>query len=129
MSISLPALLKLASFPQQEIEKLKDNIDYVTEDEKLKLSSSAWYFISQKYFMMLELERVRILDEVKKGIRKYNPNDFEEVKAKLISELVQKLQTTKTQESIQEVRQQLEKYKSKPLVSDHSSPTPPVQKS
>ena len=111
MAISFPALLKLANFSQDKIDQLMENIDYVSEEDKIKLSDTAWSFISTKYYANLALEKIRIIDEVKQGKRKYNPNDIEEIKARLIHELIQKLQTAQTESSITEVRQQLEKFK------------------
>lgn|SRR3989338_5696826 len=111
MAISLRALMKLAGYPEEKISKLHENLDYLTEGEKLKLADQAWYFISQNYFLNLNFEKMRILEEVKSGKRNPNPNDLEEVKARLVHELVNKLRSTETETSITEVRQQLEKFK------------------
>ena len=113
MPISLTALLKLANFPQDRIDKIKENIDYVSDEDKLKLSDVAWKTIFEKYFAQLSLERIHILDEIKEGKRKYNANDFEEIKARLIHELLQKLQASETDTSIEEVRKHLEKFSNK----------------
>ena len=78
----------------------------------------AWSFITEKYHAQLALEKIHILDEVKQGKRKYNANDIEEVKAKFIHELIQKLQAAETDTSIEEVRQQLEKFKPESAKTD-----------
>lgn len=126
MALTLPALLQLANFPKETIDYLKDNIDYVTEDEKLKYANMAWYLLSKKYFALLSVYNRNILDEVKKGKRVFNKNDFEEVKAKLIHDLVGKLEITGSEVSMEEIRQQLETFKTKPMTQDKSvSPPPP----
>ncbi len=109
MAILLPSLLKLA------------NIDYVTEEEKYKLVNLAWETIARQYFLRLSLERRKILDEVKKGKRTYNPNDFTELEARLTHEFAQKLESAENQNSLEEVKQNLEKYKSQPLTQDKAS--------
>lgn len=113
MAITLQALLKLGNFSQDSINKLMENIDYVSEDDKLKLSEKAWSNISERYNTQLALEKIHIFDEVKTGKRKYNPNDIEEVKTRLIHELVHKLEETESKESLEEVRKSLEKYQAK----------------
>lgn len=113
MAISLQALLKVANFPQEQIKQLMENIEYVSEADKLELSQKAWSNIAEKYNLQLATEKISIIDEVKQGKRKYNPNDIEEVKARLIHELVHKLEETESQESIEEVRKSLEKFTDK----------------
>ncbi|MBI2617665.1 hypothetical protein HYW55_06030 [Candidatus Gottesmanbacteria bacterium] len=123
MTVNFVALLKLANFPKEKIEALMKNIDYVTEDEKFRLSNLAWYFISNKYFLRLSLEERKVLQEVKEGKRVYNPSDLEEIKARLTHELAQSLQAADTQQSMEDIRKQLEMHKTKPLPVD-SSPLP-----
>jgi len=118
MAIALPALLKLANFPKDQVDQLMKDIDFVTEEEKIKLADTAWFLLSQKYFLRLNFEQARVLDEVKQGKRKYNPNDFEEIKARLIHEFTHKLEAAENQESIEEVKKQLEKFKTKPFSQD-----------
>lgn len=110
MAISFPALLKLANFPPDKVDKLMKNIQYLNEGEKLKLANDAWYFITQKYLLSLSNEKAQILEEVKQGKRKYNANDIEEVKTKLVRELVHELSESELSESLEEVRKTLEKY-------------------
>lgn len=111
MAISFPALLKLANFSQDKIEQLMGNIDYVSEADKIKLSDTAWSFITTKYYAQIALEEIQILDEVKQGKRKYDPNDLQEVKAKALHELIQKLNVAQDEQAIGDVKKQLEKYK------------------
>ncbi|KKS97902.1 MAG: hypothetical protein UV73_C0004G0044 [Candidatus Gottesmanbacteria bacterium GW2011_GWA2_43_14] len=103
-------MLKVANFPGEQIKQLMENIDYVSEGDKLELSQKAWSFITEKYHAQLALEKIHILDEVKAGKRKYNANDIEEVKTRLIHELMQKLSETESKESLDEVRKSLEVY-------------------
>lgn len=124
MAISFPALLKLANFPKGQVDQLMENIDYVSDTDKLKLSDTAWSFISAKYYVQLALERIHLLDDIKQGKKKYNPNDFEEIKTRLIVDLVHKLQTVESQDSIEEVRKQLEKYKTQPFSQDKTTSPP-----
>lgn len=110
MAIKLKTLLKLANFPEKEVDELMVKEEYLKAEEKFKLANTAWFLISQQYFAMLNFEKAQILEEIKHGKRKFNPNDFEEIKARLIHELVQKLEASESKESIEEVRKELEKH-------------------
>lgn len=111
MNIPLPALLKLANFPAEKINTVVDNIDYVTEEEKIKLANLAWYFIAQQYFALLNLQLRHLQEEIKTGKRKYNVNDFEEIKAKLIHDYAKNLESVGTDEAIEVIKKQLEQFK------------------
>ncbi|MBM3283073.1 hypothetical protein FJY90_02355 [Candidatus Gottesmanbacteria bacterium] len=123
MAITFPALLKAANFPKEKVDELMKNIDFVPEDEKLKLSNLAWYFISRRYFLILGLEKNKLLGEVEQGKRKYNPNDIKEIEAKLTHELVEKLEAAASRESIEEVKKELERYKTQPMSQDKTNIT------
>ncbi len=110
MQIPLKSLLKVANFPAQDVDNLLAKEDYLAENEKHALKEKAWQNISIKYISMLNFHHSQLYKEIAEGIRVFNQNDFEEVKTKLIHELLQKLQTTSTEESIAEVRKQLEKH-------------------
>lgn len=112
MAISLGNLLKLANFPEKQVDDLLAKEKLLTEEEKFELASEAWFVLSQKYYGRLNFEKQEILNEVKQGMRTYNANDFEEIQARLTHEFANKLEAAETQESIDDVRKQLEKFKS-----------------
>lgn len=129
MAVNLKILLQVAPFPTGQREEIVRRIDELSDDQILRLSNAAWTALSAKYFARLKYETDSLLLEIQDGKKQFNQNDFTEIESKLTHEFAQKLQAAESQESISEIRQQLEKYKSKPLSSDHSSPTPPPQKS
>lgn len=128
MDISLKTLLNIAPFPAEKRDKILAIYDGLTEDQKIRLSDAAWIGISTQYFSRLKYEFDKLNLEVSEGKREYRPNDFEEVRARLTHEFAQKLQAAETQESIEEVKQQLEKYKTQPMPQDQTVGTPPPQK-
>lgn len=110
MTISFPVLLKVGNFSQDKIDQLMENIDYVSEEDKIKLSDIAWQNIATRYYANYAVYEIQYLDEIKQGKRKYNANDFEEVKAKLLHELLEKFQLANTESSISEVRKRLDQF-------------------
>lgn len=129
MNISLKTLIKVAPFPQKDREMLFKRYDELNEDDKYKISNAVWRALSIQYFTRLQSETNLILYQIQEGKRSYNPNDFEEIKARLIHELTQKLELAQNQESVEEVKKELEKYKTQPLPNDQSTSSPPSQKS
>jgi len=125
--ISIKQLIQVAPFPEDQRKKLIENIDKLTDDQKYRLSNIAWKALAHIYFAQLKAERQLLMDEVIHEKRKMNPNDFEEIEAKLLHEFAQKLEAAESQESIGEVRKELEKFKTQPLSQDVAG-TPPPQK-
>ncbi|KKS46864.1 hypothetical protein A3J20_06495 [Candidatus Gottesmanbacteria bacterium RIFCSPLOWO2_02_FULL_42_29] len=111
MQISLKSLLLAANYPEEEVGLLLSKEEFLTDEEKFKLTETAWYLISQKYISMQNLHNTQVWREIGEGKRKYNKNDFEEIKARLIHEIIEKLEITNEQTLIDEVRQKLEKFK------------------
>ncbi len=109
MAITLKSLLMAAPIPEEVKKQAMDQIDTLTPEQKLELSNIAWFGLSQTYNNELQYQLDTMLAEVREGKRTFNPNDFNEVKAKLQQELAQKLNAAETQEDIEEVRTQLEK--------------------
>lgn len=116
--ITLKQLIKIAPFPDDRRKALLENLDKMNEDQKYRISNVAWHALAQMYFARLKAENDLIRDEVIHDQRKFNLNDFEEIKAKLTHEFAQKLQAAESQESVDEVKQQLEKYKTQPMPQD-----------
>lgn len=110
MTISFKRLLQVAPFPEDRRKALIDNIDRMTEDQKYRLTDVAWRTLAQIYFAKLKAERQLIMDEVIHDKRKFNPNDYEEAEAKLLYDFAQKLEAAESQESIDEVKKELERY-------------------
>lgn len=121
MSVTLKTLLNVAPFPPEKRDKILAIFDQLTEDQRLRLSDAAWTGISAQYFSKLKYEFDKLNLEVTQDKRQYNENDFEEARAKLIREFVDRLQLEETQESIEEVKQQLEKYKTQPMPQDKTA--------
>lgn len=122
MAITFKQLILAAPFPEDRKKALIENIDKMTEDQKYRLTNLAWKVLAQMYFAQLRAERQLIMDEVVHDKRKLNPNDFEELEAKLIFEFAQKLEAVESKESIEEVKKQLEKFL--PVQADKFQPLP-----
>lgn len=115
MAISIKQLIQIAPFPEDRKKALLENLDKMTEDQKYRIVNVAWYALAQIYFAKLAAERQKLMDEVIHEERKFNPNDFEEIEAKLLHDFLQKLETAKSQEAIEEVKRKLERFKPKNL--------------
>src|SRR3989338_2840951 len=111
MAVTLKTLLNDAPFPQSQRDELLNNFDQITESQKLRLSIAAWTALSQLYFSKLKYETDKLLLEIQDGKKKYNINDFKELEAKLIHEFAGNLEAAQSEQSISEVKQQLEKFK------------------
>jgi len=125
MAITFKQLILVAPFPEDRKKALIENIGKMTEDQKYRLTSVAWKTLAQIYFAQLKAEQNKIMDEVIYKDRKINVNDMEEIEAKLLHEFAQKLEAAENQESIEEVKKELEKYKTQPLTQDKSTDTLP----
>src|SRR4030042_4339691 len=113
MAFNIKQLIQTAPFPDDKKKALIENLNKMTEDQKYRIVNTAWYTLAQIHFAKLEAERQKIMDEVVHEERKFNPRDLEEIEKRLIEEFAYKLETAKTQETLEEIRQQLEKYKTK----------------
>jgi septation ring formation regulator EzrA len=124
MAVTLKTLLNVAPFPAEQRGKLLELYDQMSEDQKMRLSVAAWTALSEMYFAKLKYETDKLLMEIQDGKRKYNINDFKEAEARLIHEFAGKLESVESEESIGEVRKQLEKYKTQPLTQDKTISSP-----
>jgi hypothetical protein len=125
MAVSLKTLLHAAPFPEAEREALLNQYDQLSDEQKLRLSNAAWTALSAMYFGRLKYETDKLLLEIQDGKRKFDKNEFVEIETKLTHEFAQKLQAAETQESLEEVRKNLEQFKSLPMAHDKSAPPPP----
>ncbi len=119
MSITIKSLIAAGPFSDDKKKLLLEKFDTFSEDQKLRLGHAAWTGIAMKYYAHLKYE---LHLEVAEGKRDYNPNDFEEVRAKLLHELAQKLQSAESKEQIDEVRKKLEEFK--PQTGTPLAPSP-----
>lgn len=117
MAIDFVTLLKAAPFPEKNRQKLLANMDKLTDDQKLRLSTTAWTALSQMYFAKLKYEQEKLMLEIQEGKRKFNKNDFDEIKKKVSTEFAKKLQSAETEEEIEGVRSKLKQFLKRPSPS------------
>jgi hypothetical protein len=110
MMVSLKTLLEVAPFRQEQRDELLRIYDELTENEKMKLSTTAWIALSQMYFARVKYETDKLL-EIQEGKRTYNRNDFSDVEAKITYEFAHRLGASRTAEEIAEVRATFEQYR------------------
>ena|SRR3989338_2178759 len=110
MAVNLKMLINVAPFPEEQKKALIENIEKMSEDQKYRLSNAAWFALAQMFYGRLNAGRQKIMNEVVLGERQANANDYQELEAKLIHEFAQKLEMVESEESISEVRKQLEKF-------------------
>ncbi|OGG26425.1 hypothetical protein A2960_06115 [Candidatus Gottesmanbacteria bacterium RIFCSPLOWO2_01_FULL_39_12b] len=123
MAINLKTLIHVSPFSDIDREKMLSKIDSLNEDQKIHISEVCWKLLSFKYYTQLQFMIDEYLDEVQTGQKKYNLNDVTEIEARCIHDYAQKLQVAETEGSIEEVRTQLEKFKTHSLPQDKTVST------
>lgn len=113
MAVTLMSLIKVAPFPEDQKKLLLEKMDQMTDQDKFELTDAAWQALAIQYFGKLKAECQRLNGEAVANNKPLNPNDFEEIEAKLLHEFTQKLEAAESQESIEEVRQKLKTYQNK----------------
>ena len=111
MAVSLINLIKIAPFPEEQKKLLIDKIDLMTESDKFEITNAAWQGLAIQYFGRLKAEHQKITEEAILNKRSFNANDYSELEAKITYEFAQKLDSAKDEQSVLDIRQQLEKYK------------------
>lgn len=111
MAITLANLINIAPFPEDQKKQLIEKIDLMTDQDKFDITNAAWAGLAVQYFGRLKAEHQRIMDEAIENKRKFNPNDLLEAEARITYEFACKLDSAESENSIEEVRKQLEKFK------------------
>ena len=129
MAVKLKNLITVAPVPEEQKNALLKNIDKLSDEDRYQLATAAWAALAIQFFGRLEAGKQLIMNETIEGSRQMNQNDFGELEANLLHEFTQKLEMADTQESIEEVKKQLEVYKTKPLATDINNSSPPARNS
>lgn len=114
MAISIKQLIFAAPFSEEKRRALLENLDKLNDDQKFKLVSITWSLLAQMYFAKLKAEYDRMQEEMIYEEKSYTANDFEEAKAKILHEFIQRFENAKSKEEIAEVRKQLERFSPQP---------------
>jgi hypothetical protein len=110
--IKFSALIKLAPFPEDMKEDLISKEGQMSEDQKFRLSETAWQAISAQYQAKLQKTINDMMLEMANGQKNYSQNDFQEVKTKLYYEFSQLLSDSKDNQDLEEVKRKLEGIRS-----------------
>jgi len=108
--VDLATLIKTAPFPEKQRKKLLANLDNLSDNQKLKLSTTAWLTISGMYFSKLKYQQQMLLQEIREGKKKFKKKDFEDLEKNLTQEFAKKLQSAETEEEIEGVRSKLKQF-------------------
>lgn len=111
MAVTLINLIKIAPFPEEQKSQLIEKIDLMTDQDKFEITNAAWQALAIQYFGRLKTEHQRITEEAILKKRPFNTNDYSEIEAKITYEFAQKLEAAESKDLVDEVRQQLEKFK------------------
>ncbi len=114
-------LIPLDEITKSDLLALELNM---TADEKYRLSKICWMILR-----LIKREEYRdkvmtTLEGIARGTRKYLPREFDSFEKQIIEGLRQRLVLTSTDSQIQDVKKQLEQFKTKPLSQDKTSPSP-----
>ena len=111
MAVTFINLIKIAPFPDDQKKLLIEKIDLMTDQDKFEITNAAWQGLAVQYFGKLKAEHQRITEEAILNKRPFNTNDYSEAEAKITFEFDKKLEAAESEQSIQEVKQELEKFK------------------
>lgn len=124
MNITPKVLISVAPFSDEKKKQLLEKFDTFTQDQKDRLTHASWTGIAMLYHIRLKYEFDKLRLAIAEGKKPFNQNDFEEIEAGLIHDLAQRLQSAESQEQIEDVRKQLEKYKTETGNPKTAAPLP-----
>lgn len=114
MALTLDQLVKMTNLAPKTKEDATNSIGKMTEDQKFELSQICWENIATQYENKALLERNRMLEEMSLGEKTYGPADFAQIEQKIIVDLLLRLDNTKTEDDIKEIKQSLNQYINRP---------------
>lgn len=112
--ITLESLIKAAPLDDQTRKGLLERLPNLTADEKYLVESILWTRIALLYAAQLQKRTSQATLEEIKGLRKLTANDFAEMELTVTREFAQKLESASTEEEVESVRAEIEKYLPKP---------------
>ncbi len=110
MPISLKTLLIASPMSQDLKDQLLTKLDSLTDDQKLQLSIGCWQALAQLFDTRYKARVAQALAEIREGKKQYSQEDLQKIEADLYREFAQTLNSAQTEEEIQQVRQELQKY-------------------
>ena len=105
MTVDLATLLLVAPFSDDKRQTLLANLNRLSNDQKLRLSNTAWFALSETYKVRLEYEREMLVLKISEGEKKFAKRDFDEIEEKTTQKFIQHLNDNSPagEESIKEV--------------------------
>lgn len=110
MAVTLKTLIEITPFDNQTRSQLLEKINTLSEDQKYRLSSACWTSLATKFQAQLKARTSRLLLEIQQGSKQFNKGDFQKIENDLYEEFAKLLQSAQSEEEIQQVRQELNKY-------------------
>jgi len=115
MALTLDQLVKMTNMAPDVKQNAINNIAGMNESQRFELSQICWENIASQYDNKSTLERDRMLEEMATGEKNYGPDDFAQIDEKIISDLLLRIDMTKTKEELTEIRENLKQYTKAPL--------------
>lgn len=115
MPISLTTLVKAAPFKDETREKLLRQLDSLSERKKFMLSNMCWTVLLQKHYAKLKYEQDKYLLESQEQNSKHDNKEIERIEARVTQEFVKKLKDASTDESVEDIREELKKHIDQPV--------------
>ena len=109
MPVTLLTLLKVAPMKEETRQKFLAQFKELTPAQKERLSQACWTTLSQTYFAKLKYEKDKLMLEIQQGKKKFNKKDFDDIQQKVSQEFVEKLKAASTAESVEDIREELQK--------------------
>ncbi|OGG03886.1 hypothetical protein A2W14_05435 [Candidatus Gottesmanbacteria bacterium RBG_16_37_8] len=121
IKINLKLLLSITPMAQETKDKIMVVLDEFDEDRKIQLETLCWETLAELIDINYKKESAKLLQEIDEGKRKYNSNDFMEIRAKIIHDISEKLHMAETKEELELVRQKLEQHSKNNII--HKKPS------
>ncbi len=104
----LNQLIQIAPFPDDVRAELAVKIPTFTDVQKRDLENLAWDLIRESYENKIAYETNIAMTEIALGKKKASEVDLGSIEENIFNELVSKIEGSKTQEQIEEVREKLQ---------------------
>ncbi len=131
MAVSLKTLITVAPFDNETRSQLLAKLDSLNDDQKFRLSSACWTSLSQQFQARYKARVAQELLDIREGKKQFSKEEMQQIEQNLYQEFAKLLSSAETEEGIEEVRQELQKYspqqlETKPASPPQSPPQPPV---
>lgn len=109
MAVTLKSLIQFAPFSKDQKKMFLESMDTMSEEQKFRIANIAWSALSLMYQGRLQSGKQLILHKSVYENKTISPKDYHELEKQILQEFARRLEAAESEETVEEVRQQLEK--------------------